>query len=142
MSCLALTLSNTSLSAIATSFLKQTSWQFPYITQLVCYLLSNLKVQKHISITCFNSKLYYYSTMLGSWRYNCLLFTLAALILLSASSSSEASRALPKDCWEQMLPKKLPTPSSAPSKGTNSATKSSSKAFEACRSLPSSDGKV
>ncbi|KAL6213080.1 hypothetical protein ACLB2K_012527 [Fragaria x ananassa] len=82
--------------------------------------------------------------MLGSWRHKCLLFTLVALILLSSSSTPEASRALPKDLWEQMLPKKLPiaTPSSAPSKGTNSATKSSSKPFEARRNLPSSEGKV
>ncbi|KAL4596049.1 hypothetical protein ACB092_12G136100 [Castanea dentata] len=74
--------------------------------------------------------------MLGSWRHKCLLFTLLAFIVLS-----EASR-LPKEYWEQMLPKKLPCPSSSPSKGTNSLSKSSSKAFKANRNLPSSDGKV
>ncbi|GKU98399.1 hypothetical protein SLEP1_g11410 [Rubroshorea leprosula] len=54
-------------------------------------------------------------------------------------SSPEASR-LPN--WEQMLPKKLPTPSSSPSKGTNSLTTSSSTAVKTDTSLPSSDGKV
>ncbi|XP_062160278.1 uncharacterized protein LOC133867495 [Alnus glutinosa] len=74
--------------------------------------------------------------MLGSWRHKCLLFTLLAFLLLS-----EASR-LPKEYWEQMLPKKLPSPSSAPSKGTNSlTTSSSSTAWKANRDLPSSDGK-
>ncbi|KAM1120644.1 hypothetical protein ACFX19_002457 [Malus domestica] len=72
--------------------------------------------------------------MSTSRSQKCLLFTLVfALIVLS-----EASR-LPN--WDQMLPKKLPTPASSPSKGTNSATKSSSKALEASRNLPSSDGK-
>ncbi|PON40708.1 hypothetical protein PanWU01x14_295010 [Parasponia andersonii] len=75
--------------------------------------------------------------MLGSWRYKCLFFTLIAFILLS-----EASR-LPKEYFEQMLPKKLPSPSSSPSKGTNSVTtSSSSNALKADRNLPSSDGKV
>ncbi|KAF2296649.1 hypothetical protein GH714_000856 [Hevea brasiliensis] len=59
--------------------------------------------------------------MLVSWRRKCLLLTLLAFILLISPSSSEASR-LPKEYWEQMLPKKLPTPSSSPSKGTNSAS--------------------
>ncbi|KAJ0024132.1 hypothetical protein Pint_08052 [Pistacia integerrima] len=74
--------------------------------------------------------------MLGSWKHKCLLFTLFTLILLS-----EASR-LPKGSWEQMLPKKLPTPSSTPSKGTNSVSTSSSTAVKADTTLPSSDGKV
>ncbi|XVE60231.1 hypothetical protein DITRI_Ditri05aG0111600 [Diplodiscus trichospermus] len=75
--------------------------------------------------------------MLVSCRHKCLLFTLLAFILLS----SEASR-LPKEYWEQMLPKKLPTPSSSPSKGTNSVTTTASKAVKTDRGLPSSDGKV
>ncbi|KAG4154648.1 hypothetical protein ERO13_D03G062801v2 [Gossypium hirsutum] len=75
--------------------------------------------------------------MLVSWRHKCLLiFSLLAFILLS-----EASRS-PMVYWEQMLPKKLPTPSSSPSKGTNSVTMSTSKAVKPDRSLPSSDGKV
>ena len=45
-----------------------------------------------------------------------MLFSLLlALILIS----SEASR-FPKDMWKQMLPKRLPSPSSAPSRGSNS----------------------
>ncbi|OMO71238.1 hypothetical protein COLO4_28339 [Corchorus olitorius] len=74
--------------------------------------------------------------MSGSWRHNLLLFTLLTFILLS-----EASR-LPKAYFEQMLPKKLPTPSSSPSKGTNSLTTSTSKAVKTYTSHPSSDGKV
>ncbi|KAM2040195.1 hypothetical protein ACFX16_034161 [Malus domestica] len=63
----------------------------------------------------------------------------------AATSTSKAAAAifatsrLPN--WNQMLPKKLPTPSSSPSKGTNSAKNSSSNALEAHRNVPSSDGK-
>ncbi|GMI78363.1 hypothetical protein HRI_001505600 [Hibiscus trionum] len=74
--------------------------------------------------------------MLVSWRHKCLLFTLLAFIVLSESSR------LPKEYWEQMLPKKLPTPSSSPSKGTNSVTTSTPKAVKTDTGLPSSDGKV
>ncbi|EXC32449.1 hypothetical protein L484_012616 [Morus notabilis] len=76
--------------------------------------------------------------MLGSWRQKCLFLTLIfALVILS-----EASR-LPKSSWEQMLPKKLPSPNSSPSKGTNSvSTSSSSKEVNVDKNLPSSDGKV
>ncbi|KAH6782602.1 hypothetical protein C2S53_012026 [Perilla frutescens var. hirtella] len=72
-----------------------------------------------------------------SWRHKCLVLSFLALVFVS-----EASR-LPKAYnWEQMLPKKLPTPSSAPSRGTNSAT-DSYKALEMDdQKLPSSDGKV
>ncbi|GLT55860.1 hypothetical protein SLA2020_289460 [Shorea laevis] len=72
--------------------------------------------------------------MLGSWRDKCLLLTLLAFFVLS-----EASR-LPN--WQQMLPKKLPIPSSSPSRGTNSLTTSSSTSVKMDRSLPSSDGNV
>ncbi|CAK7346884.1 unnamed protein product [Dovyalis caffra] len=75
--------------------------------------------------------------MLVSWRQKCLLFTLLAFIVLS----SEASR-LPKAYWEEMLPKKLPAPSSSPSKGTNSVSKSSSTMVTADSSPSPSDGKV
>ncbi|KAJ7959216.1 Glutamate-gated kainate-type ion channel receptor subunit GluR5 [Quillaja saponaria] len=74
--------------------------------------------------------------MLGSWRQKCLVLTLLAFIVLSESSR------LPKSYWEQMLPKKLPSPSSSPSRGTNSVTTSSSTALKTDRNLPSSDGKV
>ncbi|KAL7262984.1 hypothetical protein ACSBR1_001196 [Camellia fascicularis] len=73
--------------------------------------------------------------MSGSWRHKCLLLSLLAFIVLS-----EASR-LPKGYWEQMMPKKLPTPKSSPSKGTNSVTMSSSTAIETDQNRPSSDGK-
>ncbi|KAL2467797.1 Uncharacterized protein Fot_51322 [Forsythia ovata] len=73
--------------------------------------------------------------MSSSWSYKCLILSFLALIFIS-----EASR-LPKVHWDQMLPKKLPSPSSAPSKGTNSVT-TSSKAVETERNLLSSDGKV
>ncbi|KAF7816779.1 glutamate-gated kainate-type ion channel receptor subunit GluR5 [Senna tora] len=73
--------------------------------------------------------------MLGSWRHNCLIFTLLAFVVLS-----EGTR-LPKEYWEQMLPKKLPSPSSSPSRGTNSASTMSSTTLRT-DSLPSSDGKV
>ncbi|GFZ09870.1 hypothetical protein Acr_21g0004690 [Actinidia rufa] len=73
--------------------------------------------------------------MSGSWRHKCLLLSLVLVFFVL----SEASR-LPS--WEQMMPKKLPSPSSSPSKGTNSASTSSSKAIETERNHPSSDGKV
>ncbi|KAG8660543.1 hypothetical protein MANES_02G171850v8 [Manihot esculenta] len=77
--------------------------------------------------------------MLVSCMQKYLLFTLLAFFLLI--SSSEASR-LPKGYWKQMLPKKLPTPSSSPSKGTNSVPASSSPMARANTVVPSSDGKV
>ncbi|CAJ1971959.1 unnamed protein product [Sphenostylis stenocarpa] len=72
--------------------------------------------------------------MKGSWRHQCLLLTLLAFVLLS-----EGSR-LPKEYWEQMLPKKLPSPSSSPSKGTNAVSPSSSSTTKN-DGLPTSDGK-
>ncbi|CAI9763986.1 unnamed protein product [Fraxinus pennsylvanica] len=73
--------------------------------------------------------------MSGSWHHKWLILSFLALIFIS-----EASR-VPKVHWDQMLPKKLPSPSSAPSKGTNFVT-TSSKAVETERNLPSSDGKL
>uniref|UniRef100_A0A803PR73 Uncharacterized protein n=1 Tax=Cannabis sativa TaxID=3483 RepID=A0A803PR73_CANSA len=78
------------------------------------------------------------SNMLGSWRQKyCLFF----ILLIAFIDLSEASR-LPKEYFKQMMPKKLPSPSSSPSKGTNSVTTSSSKAVKADANLPSFDGKV
>ncbi|QCD99787.1 hypothetical protein DEO72_LG7g1073 [Vigna unguiculata] len=73
--------------------------------------------------------------MKASWKHHCLLFTLLAILVLSQGSR------LPKEYWEQMLPKKLPSPSSSPSKGTNSVTPSSSSTMQNY-ALPTSDGKV
>ncbi|CAA2956810.1 glutamate-gated kainate-type ion channel receptor subunit 5, partial [Olea europaea subsp. europaea] len=73
--------------------------------------------------------------MSGSCSYKWLILCFLALIFIS-----EASR-VPKVHWDQMLPKKLPSPSSVPSKGTNSVT-TSSMAVEKERHLPSSDGNV
>ncbi|KAK7385088.1 hypothetical protein VNO78_30795 [Psophocarpus tetragonolobus] len=70
----------------------------------------------------------------GSLRHQCLLLTLLAFVVLS-----EGSR-VPKEYWEQMLPKKLPSPSSSPSRGTNSVSPSSSSTTEN-DGLPTSDGK-
>ncbi|KAJ6939162.1 hypothetical protein NC651_005567 [Populus alba x Populus x berolinensis] len=93
-------------------------------------LLWNVKgeLSRHLLTIVFN--------MLVSWRQKCLLFTLLAFIVLS----SEASR-LSKSNWEQMMPKKLPAPSSSPSKGTNSVSRSSVTMVKADSNLPSSDGK-
>ncbi|KAK7311498.1 hypothetical protein RJT34_09688 [Clitoria ternatea] len=74
--------------------------------------------------------------MSGYWRNHFLFLSLLALVVLS-----EGSR-LPKDYWEQMLPKKLPSPSSSPSRGTNSVFATSSTTFQTNHTLPSSDGKV
>ncbi|KAF9682684.1 hypothetical protein SADUNF_Sadunf05G0134300 [Salix dunnii] len=74
--------------------------------------------------------------MLVSWRQKCLLFTFLAFIVLA----SDASR-LPRAYWEQMLPKKLPTPSSSPSKGTNSVSRSYSTTIKSDSDLSSTDGK-
>nr|GLL47905.1 hypothetical protein DCAR_016721 [Ipomoea trifida] len=52
----------------------------------------------------------------------CILFLF--LLLLSYIAISEGSRLMPKASWDQMLPKKLPSPSSAPSRGTNSVSSS------------------
>ncbi|CAN4121138.1 unnamed protein product [Withania somnifera] len=73
--------------------------------------------------------------MSGSWRH-CLIFVLLFSIVLS-----EGSRLPKASTWEQMLPKKLPSPSSAPSKGTNSVTTSST-VVKINGKLASSDGKV
>jgi len=69
------------------------------------------------------------------WRKQFLFF-----ILLTSVVVSQGSR-FPKNYWEQMLPKKLPSPSSSPSKGTNSVPSSSSTTWKK-DSIPSSDGKV
>ncbi|KAJ6412599.1 hypothetical protein OIU84_005613 [Salix udensis] len=74
--------------------------------------------------------------MMVSWRQKFLLFTLLAFIVLA----SDASR-LPGAYWEQMLPKKLPTPSSSPSKGTNSVSRSYSTTIKSDSDLSSTDGK-
>ncbi|KAK1555717.1 hypothetical protein Q3G72_030463 [Acer saccharum] len=80
--------------------------------------------------------------MLASWRQNCFLCFTLLLAFDVLISSSEASR-LPKAySFDQMLPKKLPTPSSAPSKGTNSVSTSTSTAVKTDKNLPSSDGKI
>lgn len=139
MSCLTVLESSNEAFCLPLTYLSSNkpSWQSPYITQHVWY-------HTHSKAAIFRQlkdlpswPFFVYSNMLGSWRHKCLLFTLLAFIVLS-----EGSR-LPREYWEQMLPKKLPTPSSSPSKGTNSVTKSSSKAVEAYTKLPySSDGKV
>lgn len=131
-------LSKTYLSAIYTPFPKQTSWRAPYITEHVCYqnlskaaiLIAKGEGSLHCSL-----RVTLHTIMKGSWRHQCLLLTLLAFVVLS-----EGSR-LPKAYWEQMLPKKLPSPSSSPSKGTNSVTPSSSSTTEN-DGLPTSDGKV
>ncbi|KAE9603957.1 hypothetical protein Lalb_Chr11g0066261 [Lupinus albus] len=74
--------------------------------------------------------------MLGSWRHRFLLFTLLAFVVIS-----EGSRLIPKEYFEQMLPKKLPSHSSSPSKGTNSVFTTPSTTSKT-NSLPSSDRKV
>lgn len=50
---------------------------------------------------------------------------------------------MPRAYWEQMLPKKLPSPSSAPSKGSNSVDpSSSSKVVNSDGNLTMKDGNV
>ncbi|KAJ6774159.1 hypothetical protein OIU79_017563 [Salix purpurea] len=94
-------------------------------------LLWNVKgeLARHLLTAEFN--------MMVSWRQKFLLFTLLAFIVLA----SDASR-LPGAYWEQMLPKKLPTPSSSPSKGTNSVSRSYSTTIKSDSDLSSTDGKV
>ncbi|XLR32597.1 hypothetical protein HN51_052548 [Arachis hypogaea] len=60
------------------------------------------------------------STMLCSWRHKFLV--LLILLLAFVVHVSEGSRLPNKEhyYWEQMLPKKQSSPSSSPSKGTNS----------------------
>ncbi|KAL8225688.1 hypothetical protein R6Q57_018245 [Mikania cordata] len=75
--------------------------------------------------------------MLGSWKHKFLV-----LCFITSLAFSEATSRFPKDIsWEQMMPKKFPSPSSAPSKGTNSLTNSHT-TLEAVKILPSDDGKV
>ncbi|KAK7351076.1 hypothetical protein VNO77_10245 [Canavalia gladiata] len=73
--------------------------------------------------------------MSGSRRHLFLFLTLLAFVVLS-----EGSR-LPKDYWQQMLPKKLPSPSSSPSGGTNSVSATSSTTLKT-DTLLSSDEKI
>ncbi|KAL3737264.1 hypothetical protein ACJRO7_026089 [Eucalyptus globulus] len=76
----------------------------------------------------------------ASWnKHKCLLLVMITLVAFTVSS--EASR-VPKEYWEQMLPKKFPTPSSSPSRGTNSVSASASVAVKMDQAHPSSDGKV
>ncbi|KAJ6306916.1 hypothetical protein OIU76_001824 [Salix suchowensis] len=91
--------------------------------------LLNRELARHLLTAEFN--------MMVSWRQKFLLFTLLAFIVLA----SDASR-LPGAYWEQMLPKKLPTPSSSPSKGTNSVSRSYSTTIKSDSDLSSTDGKV
>ncbi|KAI3442679.1 uncharacterized protein J3R85_000920 [Psidium guajava] len=77
----------------------------------------------------------------SSWnnKHKCLLLVMITLVAFTAAS--EASR-VPREYWEQMLPKKFPTPSSSPSRGTNSVSASASMAVKIDQARPSSDGKV
>ncbi|WOG99758.1 hypothetical protein DCAR_0519113 [Daucus carota subsp. sativus] len=71
-----------------------------------------------------------------SWKHQLLILCLLAFIV-----SAQASR-LPKASWEQMMPKKLPTPSSAPSKGTNSVATATISSSESKQKLRSADKNV
>ncbi|PHU19474.1 hypothetical protein BC332_10625 [Capsicum chinense] len=72
---------------------------------------------------------------------NCWFIDAFLLRLCEENGFFGTGSRLPKaSTWEQMLPKKLPSPSSAPSKGTNSVTTSSTSA-KINRKLPSDDGK-
>ncbi|TYK23265.1 glutamate-gated kainate-type ion channel receptor subunit GluR5 [Cucumis melo var. makuwa] len=77
--------------------------------------------------------------MLLAFNFRFILFL--TLILALTSISSDAAR-VPTPYWEQMLPKKLPSPSSAPSKGTNTVAPSSSKPMKVNGNLPAKDGNV
>ncbi|KAI6689483.1 hypothetical protein NL676_026311 [Syzygium grande] len=70
--------------------------------------------------------------------HKCLL--LAMITLVAFTVASEASR-VPKKYWEQMLPKKFPTPTSSPSRGTNSVSASAFVAVKINQAHPSSGGK-
>ena len=74
--------------------------------------------------------------MPGLWRHQLLFLTLLAFVVIE----SEGSR-FPNDFWEQMLPKKLNSPSSSPSGGTNSVFATSSTVSES-DIPPSIEGKV
>ncbi|KAF9609727.1 hypothetical protein IFM89_018175 [Coptis chinensis] len=69
--------------------------------------------------------------MFCSWWYKGLVLSLLAFIVLSESSR------LPKAVWEQMLPKYIPSPPSAPSRGSNSVSASHSTTLKVDRHLPS-----
>jgi hypothetical protein len=70
-------------------------------------------------------------------RHQFLFFILLSFVVVSQGSSR-----FPKDYWEQMLPKKLPAPSSSPSKGTNFVPNTSSTALKNDSLRSSFDGKV
>lgn len=72
--------------------------------------------------------------MIVSWRHQCLLLVLVTFIVLS-----KGSRLLKDQYWEQILPKKLPSPSSSPSRGTNYVLTTLETDHNI---LPTSDGKV
>lgn len=72
--------------------------------------------------------------MIVSWRHQCLLLVLVTFIVLS-----KGSRLLKHQYWEQILPKKLPSPSSSPSRGTNYVLTTLETDHNI---LPTSDGKV
>ncbi|PHT50364.1 hypothetical protein CQW23_10111 [Capsicum baccatum] len=75
------------------------------------------------------------------WTWKLLFVDAFLLRLCEEDGFFGTGSRLPKaSTWEQMVPKKLPSPSSAPSKGTNSVTTSSISA-KINRKLPSDDGK-
>lgn len=123
---------------------------FPYITQHVCLQTSPIIKSCFQNQKKSNSERYTLLPILSliiscdhtpkmlKINKQCLMII---ALLVASTLVSEAAR-FPN--WEQMLPKKLPSPSSSPSKGTNSvSTSSSSKAVVVDTRLPSSsDGKV
>ncbi|OWM63928.1 hypothetical protein CDL15_Pgr024765 [Punica granatum] len=79
--------------------------------------------------------------MSDSWRNKYLVLSLLVAFIVMSELKVEAAR-LPKEFWEQMLPKKFPRPSSSPSKGTNSVSSSDPEPVKFGNDLPTVDGKV
>lgn len=64
---------------------------------------------------------------------------LMVLVLLACFIQTQATSRSPCGCWDQMLPKIIPSPPSAPSRGTNSA-QASSTSTKVDRKFPSRRG--
>lgn len=79
--------------------------------------------------------------MPGPWRHKFLVLSLLMALILLSEFEVEAVR-LPREFWEQMLPKKFPRPSSSPSRGTNSVSSSAIEPVKYGKNLHVVDGKV
>lgn len=77
--------------------------------------------------------------MSDPWGRKFLILSLLVAFLMLSELEADAVR-LPREFWEQMLPKQFPRPSSSPSKGTNSVSSSDPDPMKLDENLHTVDG--